>query len=65
VTEKGVGTAQLDPVAIRQCRCDLVENGERVKDARETVARQILRPRELPKPLSYQLWGINHQPGWK
>jgi hypothetical protein len=38
-----------------------------VKDvnAKETVARQILRPRELPKPVSYQLWGINHQPGWK
>jgi hypothetical protein len=27
-----------------------------VKDvnAKETVARQILRPRELPKPVSYQ-----------
>jgi hypothetical protein len=28
VTEKGVGTAQLDPVAIRLRRRDLVENGE-------------------------------------
>jgi hypothetical protein len=39
VTEKGVGTAQLDPVAIRQRRRDLVENGERKTSTRKKRSR--------------------------